>query len=453
MSVSTVASANAVEFDRHEDYRIYRQPFPFERSNRFSNQLRWAKWLTSRRAPAFDVIHCGNIRPVGYAVRWTNRRLGIPYLVYVNGGDLLRERKKSERSSIKRMSARSILGNAAGIVATSKWVADLSADVMVEVGVNDPPPIAALDLGTDPVRFNPSRDTGALRRRWNVGQSALIITVARLVPHKGQDMGIRALASLSRDFPQLRYIMVGEGHDEQRLRRLARELCVDDKVAFVGAMRDDELPEAYATSTIYLGASRVDKEINVEGFGISFLEAAASCIPSVAGDSGGVRSAVRDGETGIVVPPTEPDAIADAIRTLLVNPERREQMGRAARRAVETHYNWDRVARDTRDFTYEVVGRSSPNALVDDINDGRSGEASAEIDQQQEIRKEASQAIDRAPRRVLRDARDDRRIESDELGGRLSGWRATRRAGLSPVRDSQARRRKADRGRVSRAVA
>lgn len=361
MSVSTVASPNAAAFDQHEDYRIYRQPFPFERANRFSNQLRWARWLTSRRAPAYDVIHCGNIRPVGYGVRWANRQLGVPYLVYVNGGDLLRERRKSERSSMKRMSARSILGNASGIVATSKWVADLSADVMAEVGVMHPPRVAALDLGTDPVHFNPSRDTGALRRRWNVGDGPLLITVARLVPHKGQDMGIRALASLSRDFPQLRYIMVGEGHDEQRLRGLARELGVADKVAFVGPMRDDELPEAYATSTVYLGASRVDKEINVEGFGISFLEAGASGIPSVAGDSGGVRSAVRDGETGIVVPPTDADAIADAIRALLVNPEKRHQMGRAARRAVETHYNWDRVARDTREFTNEVVGQPSPN--------------------------------------------------------------------------------------------
>ena len=356
MSVSTVASPGAASFDQHEDYRIFRQPFPFQRANRFSNQLRWARWLTSNQAPRFDVLHCGNIRPVGYGVRWANRRLGIPYLVYVNGGDLLRERRKAEQSAVKRMSARSIMGNAAGIVATSKWVAQLAADVMTEVGVEKLPPVAALDLGTDPVHFNPSRDTGALRRRWGVGDAPIMLTVARLVPHKGQDMGIRALATLARDFPQLRYIMVGEGHDELRLRELARELGVSDKVGFVGPMRDDELPEAYATSTIYLGASRVDREINVEGFGISFLEAGASGVPSIAGDSGGVRSAVRDGETGIVVSPTDVDAIADAIRSLLVNAERRKQMGRAARHAVETHYNWERVARDTREFTYRVVG-------------------------------------------------------------------------------------------------
>jgi glycosyltransferase involved in cell wall biosynthesis len=302
------------------------------------------------------VLHCGNIRPVGYGVRWTNRQLGTPYLVYVNGGDLLRERRKAEGSAVKRMSSRSILGNAAGIVATSKWVAELATDVMQEVGVEKLPPVTALDLGTDPARFNPSRDTGALRRRWGIGDGPIMLTVARLVPHKGQDVGIKVLAMLARDFPELRYIMVGEGHDEQRLRELARELGVSDKVGFVGAMRDDELPEAYATSTIYLGASRVDRDINVEGFGISFLEAGASGVPSIAGDSGGVRSAVRDGETGIVVPPTDVNAVAGAVRSLLLNETRRKQMGQAARRAVETHYNWERVARDTREFTMQAVG-------------------------------------------------------------------------------------------------
>ncbi|MEO8579927.1 MAG: glycosyltransferase family 4 protein [Gemmatimonadales bacterium] len=357
MSVSTVGSPNADAFDRHEEYNIYRQPFPFERANRFSNQLRWARWITSSSSPDFDVLHCGNIRPVGYGVSWAHRKIGTPYLVYVNGGDLLRERAKASRSKLKRVSARAILGGAAGIVATSTWVAQLASEVMTEVGVEKLPAVAALDLGTDPAHFNPSRDTGALRRRWGVGEGPIILTVARLVPHKGQDMGIRALSMLARDFPDLRYIMVGEGHDEMRLREMARELGVSDRVGFVGPMRDDELPEAYATSTIYLGASRVDNQINVEGFGISFLEAGASGVPSVAGDSGGVRSAVRDGETGIVVPPTDPDAIADSIRSLLLNADRRKQMGRAARHAVETHYNWDRVAKDTRDFTYQVAGR------------------------------------------------------------------------------------------------
>ena len=360
MAVSTVASPDAARFDEQENYKIHRQPFQFGQAKIFSNQVRWARWLTTGRSPRFDVLHCGNLRPVGYAVGWAHRQLRVPYLVWVYGGDLLKERKKTERSLLKRRTARSILGRASGVVAISKWSADLAQDVMNQVGIEKPPPVAIVELGTDPERFSPTHDTGALRRRWRVGDAPVVLTVARVVPHKGQDMGIRAVAALRRDFPELRYIIVGEGPDEARLRAFARELGVSDMVGFVGAMRDDELPEAYATSTIYLGASRVESAIDAEGFGISFVEAGASGIPSVAGDSGGVRSAVRDGETGIVVRPTDADAITDAIRSLLVNPDRRKQMGAAGRRAVETHYNWDRVARDAREFTYRVTRAANP---------------------------------------------------------------------------------------------
>src|ERR1700686_248537 len=121
MAVSTVAAPGAKHFDEQENYRIHRQPFPFGQAKIFSNQVRWARWLTSSRSPDFDVLPCGNIRPVGYAVRWAHRQLRVPYLVYVYGGDLLKERKKTERSPLKRRTARSILGHASGIVAISKW--------------------------------------------------------------------------------------------------------------------------------------------------------------------------------------------------------------------------------------------------------------------------------------------------------------------------------------------
>jgi phosphatidyl-myo-inositol dimannoside synthase len=126
-------------------------------------------------------------------------------------------------------------------------------------------------------------------------------------------------------------------------------------VIFAGPLADAEVAEAYATATVYLGASRLDRGVNVEGFGISFVEAAASGTPAVAGDSGGVRSAVRDGETGFVVAPEDVPAITDALRTLLTDDARRERMGRAARAAVEHHYNWDRVARETHELAERVA--------------------------------------------------------------------------------------------------
>jgi phosphatidylinositol alpha-1,6-mannosyltransferase len=354
IAVSTVGTDAAAGFDRRESYAIERQPFPFNRANLFGNQMRWAHALVKGWKGRVDVIHCGNIRPVGYAVLWAHRRLGLPYLIYVNGGDLLRERRKAS-NPLKRMISRRIFARSSGVVATSSWVAQLCTDVMREVGVRNPPKVAAIGLGTDPSQFSANRDSGVLRERWGVGSSPVMLTVARLVPHKGQDVGIRVLAELHREFPDLHYVLVGDGHYEADLRKLARELGVADRVMFAGNLSDSELPEAYATSTVYLGLSRIDREINAEGFGISFLEAAASGVPSVAGDSGGVSSAVLDQETGFLVSPADVHAAAEKVRLLLTDSALRKKMGTAGRAAVERHFNWDRVARDTRQFTHEVV--------------------------------------------------------------------------------------------------
>jgi len=349
--VSTVSAAGSEAFDRGEPYTLERLPFSFTQAKVFRRQLQWASAITRivTRQGA-DVIHLGNVRPCGYAVAIASRRMPFAYLVYVNGGDLLRERDKTARSAVKRWSARDILGRAAGVVANSRWTADLAAEVMARVGVRRPPPVAAIDLGTDPAHFAPSRDTGALRARFALGDAPVALTVARLVPHKGQDVALRAVAALSSRHPRLRYLVAGEGDDLPRLRRLAQSLGIAGRVTFAGPLSDAEVAEAYATADVYLGLSRVDGGVNVEGFGISFVEAAASGTPSVAGDSGGVRSAVRDGETGFVVDPMDTAQAAAALGRLLDDAQLRRRMGEAGRRSVETHYNWARVARETRDF-------------------------------------------------------------------------------------------------------
>jgi phosphatidylinositol alpha-1,6-mannosyltransferase len=352
--VSTVASPAVGTFDRGEGYSIIRQPFPFQRANRFINQLRWAASLADL-ARTTDIIHCGNIRPVGYGVWWAHRRTGTPYLVYVNGGDLLREARK-RRNWVKRWSAARIFESAAGVVATSDWVAELTHTVMNRIGVRARPEVRAIALGTDPNQFTPAANRGQLRQRWQCGHAPILLTVARLVPHKGQDLVIRALPALLHDFPELRYVIVGEGHDEARLRGLAAELNVTGSVIFAGSLSEEDVPEAYATATIYVGMSRLDRDVNVEGFGISFLEASASGIPVVAGDSGGVRSAVRDGETGVVIPSTDLRALTAIVRKLLTDPDLRALLGANGRRAVEEYFNWDRVAAETKAFARQAVG-------------------------------------------------------------------------------------------------
>ncbi len=357
MDVSTVACDDSAALDALEAYRIDRQEFPFASAKLFANEIRWGRWLARRCTSGVDVIHCGEIRPVGYAVWWAHKRTAVPYVIYVNGGDLLRERRKTAAHWSKRISAYRLLSDTAGIVANSEWSASLTRDIMNEIGIVSPPPVAAIDLGTDPVRFSPSRETGKLRAKLELGDVPIMLSVARLVPHKGQDIAIEALGVLQSEFPTLHYVIVGTGDDEPRLRALAETLRVADRVHFAGQLNDEDLADAYATSTVYVGLSRLDNEINVEGFGISFVEAGASGIPVVGGDSGGVRAAVRDGETGFVVDPTDIGAATAAIGSILRDPSLRSRLGSAGRVAVESHYNWDRVAAETREFVRECVAR------------------------------------------------------------------------------------------------
>ncbi|MGH7602465.1 MAG: glycosyltransferase family 4 protein [Gemmatimonadaceae bacterium] len=355
IEVSTVRSDSARAFDAGEPYDIHRQPFYFSEAKRFTNQVRWARWLLSPEQRSVRIIHCGNVRPVGYAVSLAHLRRRTPFLLYVNGSDILREQQTLDNAR-KKFGARRILGAASGIVATSAWVGRLAAELVEQLGIRKAPPIGAFDLGTDPIFFSPARDTGRLRESWGVGEAPLLVTVARVIPHKGQDVTIRAMAALSEEIPTLHYAIIGVGPDETRLRALTEELRVADRVIFAGALTDEAVAEAYATATVYVGLSRVEDVIYAEGFGISFLEAAASGLPSVAGDSGGVRSAVRDGITGTIVEPTDVRAVASAIRDFLSDPAKRAAFGANARSLVETYYNWDRVARDTRDFSYRVTG-------------------------------------------------------------------------------------------------
>src|SRR5665213_2115367 len=147
MTVSTVAHAAARAPDAEAQFRIDRQDFAASKAKLFANEIRWARWLAQRCATGIDVIHCGEIRPVGYAVWWAHKRTQVPYVMYVNGGDLLHERRKTSRHWTKRVSAYRLFSDAAAVIANSEWTATLAHDVMREVGVTTPPPVAATGGG------------------------------------------------------------------------------------------------------------------------------------------------------------------------------------------------------------------------------------------------------------------------------------------------------------------
>jgi phosphatidylinositol alpha-1,6-mannosyltransferase len=186
-----------------------------------------------------------------------------------------------------------------------------------------------------------------------------MLTVARLTSHKGIDTGLRALAELAPSHPDLRYAVVGAGKRHAELEALAAELEVGDKVRFLTHVPDDDLPGIYNLADVYLGVSRL-ADSSVEGFGISLVEASACAVPVIGGRSGGIPDAVREGETGLLVDPTDPQAVARAVDAVLSNPSLAGKLGGGGRRAVETHFNWDRVTKEMIRIADEFSPTSVP---------------------------------------------------------------------------------------------
>jgi phosphatidylinositol alpha-1,6-mannosyltransferase len=146
---------------------------------------------------------------------------------------------------------------------------------------------------------------------------------------------------------------VGTGEEREALEDEARGLGVAERVRFLTDVPDRDLPALYNCAEIYLGVSRL-MEQRVEGFGISLAEASACGVPVIAGRSGGIPAAVRDGETGLLVDAERAEAVAEAIGRLLGDAALRARLGAAGRRAVESHYNWDRVTTDLRRIGHEL---------------------------------------------------------------------------------------------------
>ncbi len=313
---------------------------------------RRAQELAQAVQPEF--VWCGNLKPAGYPAAWVRRRLGIPYGIVVYGTDLLLLQHRLRSSSLKRRVARALIGSAAVLVAISRWTRQQCLTVLGELGFRGGEiDVRVVPLGTDPAHFHPGIDTTEARRRYGLGQGRWLITVARLVAHKGIDTGLRVLDSVRREHPELGYAVIGSGPMQGQLEDLAQRLGLSDRVRFLTSVPDAHLPALYNSADIYLGLSR-PAELMMEGFGISLVEASACGIPVIGGSSGGIPDAVRDGETGLVVDARTPEPAVEAVHRLLSDGGLARRLGAGGRRAVETFYNWERVTSDLRGIGSEL---------------------------------------------------------------------------------------------------
>jgi phosphatidyl-myo-inositol dimannoside synthase len=358
LTVSTGSHPGAADVDKEMGARIDRLPLPSRRLRTLQGLAAWtyrADALTRSIDPGF--VWCGNFKPAAYPARWLHARTGTPYGIMLYGTELLLMRDRIHSSALKRRAAQALLGSAAVLLTISRCTRQLALDVLAQLGFAEGQhDIRTVPLGTDPAHFRPGVDRSAVQRRYGLDNGRWLLTVARVVSHKGIDTVLKVLATLRDEFPDLRYAVVGTGPNLAEYQVLAKTLGVEQRVRFLTGVPDSDLPGCYNSAEIYMGVSR-PVELMIEGFGISLSEASGCGLPVVGGRSGGIPDAVRDGETGLLVDATSTQAVAAAVRLLLRDRDLARRLGDGGRKAVESFFNWDRVTRDVVEIAEKYARR------------------------------------------------------------------------------------------------
>ena len=200
--------------------------------------------------------------------------------------------------------------------------------------------------GVDNASFRPGAGGDVVRERLGLGQRPVVVCVSRMVPRKGQDTLIRAwpqVLAVARGGPAL--LLVGDGPYRAKLGRLAQRAGVADSVVFTGPVPAADLPAYYDAGDVFAMPCRTRRGgLDVEGLGIVYLEASASGLPVVGGDSGGAPDAILPGETGYVVPGRDVAAVTDRITGLLADPAGARAMGEKGAAWVDREWRWELVA-------------------------------------------------------------------------------------------------------------
>jgi phosphatidyl-myo-inositol dimannoside synthase len=313
------------EHDGRQPFAVHRWPSTFL----WPTRELLGRALAAASDHGAEVVLFGHGFPAGLVGPPMARR-GYPYVVLTHGAEAWLARLPGTSTALRR-----VFGGARRVTAVSRHTAEGLRPLV--------PPSVELSLllpGVDESRFAPDVDGSSVRRRHGLSDRKVVLCASRLVPRKGQDVLIQALGIVRDLVPEAALLLVGEGPYRAKLEDLARSDPAGS-VLFAGQISDEELPAYYSASDVFAMPCRSRwGGLEVEGFGIVFLEAAAAGKPVVAGRSGGAGEAVADEETGLLVEGREPKAVALAVASLLRDTEAAGRMGKRGRLRVEREFTW-----------------------------------------------------------------------------------------------------------------
>ncbi len=302
--------------------------------------------LAEVRENGGDVIHAHWAIPTGPAAVIAARKLHLPSVITMHGGDVYVNPEQGYDFPTRwyvRPALRWTLRHAGALTAITEDCRQhaLRAGAPAEH-------IRLVFNGTDLRRFSPAENGNRGDERFG---PHMVFACRQLFPRKGIRFLLEAGAELKSQFPDLKIVLAGDGFERPELARLAAELGIASDVTFLGWVPNVELPQYYRAAAVSVIPSLE------EGFGIPAAEAMGCEVAVVASDAGGLPEVVENGVTGIVVPRGDAKALAQAIGSLLADPQRRRVMGQAGRERALRLFDWDRSAQQFEEIYREVASR------------------------------------------------------------------------------------------------
>lgn len=256
-----------------------------------------------------------------YLVR---RMIRVRYAVAAYGSEILRHQQSRVRRALMLLIFRG-----ADIIGA---ISDFTRHLILRLGV-DPSRVVVVHPPIDLPEEGGAFDTHAVDKKFDLEGKRVLLTAARLVRRKGHCQVIRVLGELRDRYPDLVYVMTGEGECRRELEEMAGRYGMTDRVRMTGYVSQEDLQQLYQRAEVCILLSHQDKD-DVEGFGIALIEAGACGKPVIVGRSGGVNDAVVDGETGFLVNPLDAGEIKRKLMILLDDAVLRERLGKTGRARV-----------------------------------------------------------------------------------------------------------------------
>lgn len=321
-------------YDEKSQYKVYRKKLFWK------NTMVWPKWLRAIscihdivKKEKIEVILAGQILPVGSLAYFYKLRSNIPYFIFCHGMDIAHLRGR------KKLLARTFIRQAKGIITNSIFTKHL-----IEKFQYPHHHIIPIYPCPEILPQPPDLEIARIKNLYNLHNKRILLTVGRLVSRKGHALVLASLPEILKKFPNVVYIIVGDGPNKSYLKSLTEKYKLEDHVIFTGIIEKETVSAMYEMCEIFVMPSQSKPSGDVEGFGTVFLEANLFAKPVIAGKGGGVEEAVIHKKTGLIVNPENSEELKNACIRLLSDTHVASKLGTQGFYRVHSDFQWHKEA-------------------------------------------------------------------------------------------------------------